>query len=459
MFPTAIDTIPRVGPDDPREGRGERIELDRLWPLPHNEQHRQPWIFKASIVVLIQYQMWTFSMTRMLSHRTGTQTVRLGCVCSTFLIFVVALHTALQLRTGVHRLCTSQHKTRVNPDTAICDLLVSPFDQRLDTVIIMYPKYLCHLGCLSAFLLPLLYALSSVPSNSSIMQTGLGNHTLSAWPPHTGWKMHIGDLTLVFKEYGDFAPETHWRGIRESFIDFRRRFLYGEGNRLPPPHSQTYWYDSGEVQLKFVRSNPSSASSPNYLSGKEVTQVFSTINGLFFDPGEKPRELSVDIMKSHVDPTSMSISWRNLHNPWPQERFSIQAAPNLVMDVYMYGRDFYPNKSFNARVSDDMNAIYQEISRETDDSRKPIRKSAYISGIVMLTIDPPAEAGQALIKAWETIVILKNMKNLIFNYRYGPREFGTCIRDRGKALAKVSLLIDPDGFDDQSVLTLPSPNW
>ena len=112
------------------------------------------------------------------------------------------------------------------------------------------------------------------------------------------------------------------------------------------------------------------------------------------------------------------------------------------------------------KVSHDMDAIYHEIYREIDESRKLIRKTAYVSGMVKLVIDPPTQAGQALISALETDSVLMYMKQLIFGRRYGPREFGTYIRNqRGQALAKVSLLIDPDGFDDQPVLTLPSPNW
>ncbi|KAL8883923.1 MAG: hypothetical protein Q9215_007918 [Flavoplaca cf. flavocitrina] len=190
--------------------------------------------------------------------------------------------------------------------------------------------------------------------------------------------MHIGDLTLVFTEYGRFAHEAQWREIREALNDFRRRFLYDATTRFPPPHPEFYMYASDLVLLGICRI-PKASSGPNYLSGKEVAQALYTINGLFFDPGEKPRELSVEIMKSHVDPTFMSISWASMHNPWPQEPFSIQAAPNLVMDVYMYGRDFYPNRSFNERVAHDMDAIHDEITRETDDSRKPVRKTIYLS--------------------------------------------------------------------------------
>ncbi|KAL8883264.1 MAG: hypothetical protein Q9192_007303 [Flavoplaca navasiana] len=291
------------------------------------------------------------------------------------------------------------------------------------------------------------------------MQTGLGNHTLSAWPPHTGWKMHIGDLTIVFKRYGEFADKAHWRDIRESLNYLRRRFLYNDAIRLPPPRLKSYEFISDIVKLR-IYGFPGALSGPTYLSGKELAKVLSTIDGLFFDPGEKPRELSVEIMKSHVDPTYMSIFWQKLHNTWPQEGFSIEAAPYLVMDIYIYGRDFDPNRSFNERVSYDMDVIYHEIYREADASRKPIRKNAYISGIVKLTIDPPTQAGQAVITALETNKILMGMKGLIFGRRYGPRELGTYIRNqRGQALAKVSLLIDPDGFDDQPVLTLPSPNW
>ncbi|KAL8877302.1 MAG: hypothetical protein Q9198_004654 [Flavoplaca austrocitrina] len=270
--------------------------------------------------------------------------------------------------------------------------------------------------------------------------------------------MHVGDLTIVFQRYGEFADEAHWREIREALNDFRRRFLYNDAIRVPPPRLESDEYASDNVKLEIFGTTPIPGS--NYLSGKDVAQVLSTINGLFFNPGEKPRELLIEITKPHVDPTSMVIVWQKLHNPWPQERFNIQMAHNRVMDVYMYGRDFDPNKSFNERVSHDMDAIHHEIYREIDESRKPIRKNAYISGIVKLTIDPPAEAGQAFITALETDMILMYMKGLIFGRRYGPRMFGTYIRDqRGQALAKVSLWIEPDGFDDQSVLTLPSPNW
>ncbi|KAL8978219.1 MAG: hypothetical protein Q9205_006152 [Flavoplaca limonia] len=268
--------------------------------------------------------------------------------------------------------------------------------------------------------------------------------------------MHIGDLTLVFTEYGRFAHEAQWREIREALNDFRRRFLYDATTRFPPPHPEFYMYASDLVLLGICRI-PKASSGPNYLSGKEVAQALYTINGLFFDPGEKPRELSVEIMKSHVDPTFMSISWASMHNPWPQEPFSIQAAPNLVMDVYMYGRDFYPNRSFNERVAHDMDAIHDEITRETDDSRKPVRKSAYISGIVKLTIDPPTEAGQVLIAAWEIIRILKNMDDLIFGYHYGPRELGTHIRNqRGQALAKLK---NQTTFRSQFARRLPCPDF
>ncbi|KAL9036785.1 MAG: hypothetical protein Q9180_004098 [Flavoplaca navasiana] len=270
--------------------------------------------------------------------------------------------------------------------------------------------------------------------------------------------MHIGDLTIVFDEYGRFANEAQWREIREALNDFRRRFLYDATTRLPPPPPEFYMYESDVVRLG-ICGIPKASSGPNYLSGKEVAQVLYTINGLFFDPGEKPRELDIEIMKPHVYTMFMSISWIKLYNPWPQERFNVQMAHNLDMDVYMYGRDFDPNRSFHERVSHDMDAIHDEIVKEYG-SIEPIAKSAYISGIVKLTIGPPPGAGQALITAWQTAIILNNMVSLIFGRRYGPREFGTYIKDqRGKVLAKVSLLIDPDGFDDQPVLTLPSPNW
>ena len=159
----------------------------------------------------------------------------------------------------------------------------------------MYPKYLCRLGCLGAFLLPILYALPSVPSNSSIMKTGLGNHTLSAWPPHTGWKIHVGDLTIVFKRYGRLVEEAQWRQIREALNDFRRRFLYNDALRVPPPHLKSDEYASDNVKIEIFGTTPIPGS--NYLSGKKVAQVLSTINGLFFDPGGKPRQLLVEITK------------------------------------------------------------------------------------------------------------------------------------------------------------------
>ncbi|KAL8877221.1 MAG: hypothetical protein Q9198_004724, partial [Flavoplaca austrocitrina] len=247
---------------------------------------------------------------------------------------------------------------------------------------------------------------------------------------------------MVVKFYGRFADEAQWREIREALYDLRRRFLYDDAIRLPPPRLETYEYASDIVKLSIDGKTPTPGS--NYLSGKDVAQVLYTINGLFFDPGEKPRELLVEIMKPHVDPTLMAIGWQIMHNPWPQEGLSIQVAGNLVMDVYIYGRDFDPNESFNERVSHDVSAIYHEIYTEIDRTRKPIRKNAYISGIVKLTIDPPTQAGQALITALQTNNVLMCMENL--NRRYGPRMFGTHIRNqRNKALATVSLWIEPDG--------------
>ncbi|KAI4267421.1 MAG: hypothetical protein LQ337_008360 [Flavoplaca oasis] len=270
--------------------------------------------------------------------------------------------------------------------------------------------------------------------------------------------MHIGDLTIVFTRYGRFAVEAQWREIREALNDFRRRFLYDDAIRLPPPRFESYKYVSDVVELD-IRGYPEHLPGPSYLSGKEVAQVLNTINGLFFNPEEKPREITIQIEKSDVGPTFMVITWQKLHNPWPQVPFNVPAGSNL-MEVYTYGRDFDPNRSFNKRVSHDMDAIYDEINKEIDESTKPIKKNAYISGIVKLTIDPPTQAGQAVITALETDFVLMYMKNLIFLREYGPREFGTYIRNpRGQTLAKVSLLIDPDGFDDQPVLTLPSPNW
>ena len=272
--------------------------------------------------------------------------------------------------------------------------------------------------------------------------------------------MHIGDLTIVFTWYGRFAPETKWRKIREELNDFRRRLLYNDAIRFPP-RSDPYFDASDEVAiLIFPESTPSSL--PDYLSGNEVAKALSTISGLFFDPREKPRELWVDIMKPHVEPTSLGIHWLKIPAPWPQVPFSTDVEPiaggypDLVMEVYIYARGFEPNDSFLKRVSLDTLAIYMEVKKENDGSRKPISKTAYISGIAKLTIDPPPQAGQVLITALDTLRIVHRMRELIFGYIRGPREFGTYIRNqRGQALAKVFLLIDPDGFDDQPVLTLP----
>lgn len=324
----------------------------------------------------------------------------------------------------------------------------------------MYPKYLCHLGCLSAFLLPILYALPSVPLNYSIMKAEIGNHTLSAWPPHTGWKMHVDDLTIVFIGYGRFADDAQRSEITKALNDFRRRFLYDYEIQSPWPGLH-YFYTSGDVQLE-VRGTRMTLSGYSHISGKEFARVLYTINGLFFDPGGKPREITVEIKKSHVHPTYMKILWQESYNLWPQQLpFSIQMAHNLVMDVYIYARDFpNPNESFMDRVFHEWHALYREIFKENDGSRKPISKPAYISGILKLTIDPPSQAGQVLITAPETSHVLNKMEDMIFSRRYGFREFGTYIRNqRGQVLAKVSLLIDPEGFDDQPVLTLPSPNW
>ncbi len=337
----------------------------------------------------------------------------------------------------LHRMCLYQDQN--------LKFSISEFCHVLNTVRVVH--WILYLG---AFLAPVIRAFPSLPPDTSVLTTELGNRTTLG----EKYRIYITrELSATVHEIGPVVAESKWNSIREAFIDFQHRFAdYDEHHehRMVPISSGAYpghlQMESGLVSVYF--SARPFQDRPVYLLGREVVLILKTVHDLFFKYRDKPRALRLDIERDHHDTGFMILKFRTDRCPWP-ERIPWSINVGFIMEVYAYGIDFDQSASSATRFFNALVEIGDEIGSETDGSAKPPRKSLYTHDILELSIYPPPNAAAISITAQQIVGILNQIDTLWFRRRYGPREFCASIMDQeeggGRTRAKICFqFIDHD---------------
>lgn len=173
-----------------------------------------------------------------------------------------------------------------------------------------------------------------IPPNAPL---NLNNHSLGAWPPHLPWSTSIGqDSTLVFTEYGRYAPPKIFAHVRTTLADMRRHIeVWGESD----------FGSENQCILgsPFLDVDIRCHSSDGKISASAVGEALKAIEGFFFTFNDKPREFSAEIRVPLRSTMSIALKWNYVMDRWPRTLpFNMPLRLNRFftrLEVYVYGKD------------------------------------------------------------------------------------------------------------------------